>query len=201
MTGRDYDGAEENPSRNASGAARLVGASGAQARSGSGSSADASRLALRGRAARVMTNVRSAWHAWRLRADASCLALRTRGRADGVMTQACEARVARGDYVAAPHLLIVSAFWLTTETLSLTHAHTELAHAPVHEEQAPRRRKAVPVSGSWPHAVVGGAAVGGELRPGHGVGVEGVQVVEQASDVHQPWPGGWVGRVGGAASP
>ncbi len=66
--------------------------------------------------------------------------------------------------------------WWTTTILSLTHAHTELAQASVHEEVPHRRREAVPGPGIWPRAVVGGE----ELRPGHGSGVEGVQIVEQA---------------------
>ncbi len=48
--------------------------------------------------------------------------------------------------------------------------------APVHEEQAPRRREAVDKSGRWTGCVVRG----GEQGPGHVGGVEGVQVVERS---------------------
>jgi hypothetical protein len=61
-------------------------------------------------------------------------------------------------------------------TRSAARANTGDAIAPVHVQQPPHRREAVPGSGLRPGAVVGD----GQLRPGHGGGVEGVQVVEHA---------------------
>jgi hypothetical protein len=54
---------------------------------------------------------------------------------------------------------------------------TRAIQAPMHVEPAPRRREAVAVSGRR----AGGVVRGGEQGPGHGGGVERVQVVESAS--------------------